>query len=686
MADIEGDIRKAKLLQQQGVADTYVLLTNMKVSQLMSVRIKDRLQLEANIESVLIFGSEWISQKILEDDRLRMLVPRIYGLGDLSQILDERAYKQARKLLLSLQDDLRRFVRTHAYERAVKALEEFGFVCLIGEPACGKTTIAHTLALAAADRWHCRALRLQTASEFSRHWNTDDPRQFVWVDDAFGATQYQSYLASGWMQAFPMVKAAIDGGMRVVFTSRDYIYERARKDLKKSVFPLLMESQVVIDVRDLTASEREDILYNHVKLGDQTEAFRRRIKPWLSEAAQEPLFIPETARRLGTRAFTSALGEEPSRRSVLRFVKERDQFIRDTLLNLGDDDTAALALLFTAGGELQSPLRFSKPQTDLLDRLGSSKKGVVTALKAMEGSFVKLEDAEDDRRWVFRHPTLRDAFSRYVRDDEEMLPIYLDAARDEDIFAEVTCGRVKDVVGAHVVVPRVLFPTMAGRLDRFLAVHSPWTPDRQAYSFLANRCSEQFLKYFFGTREHLLLKIIEFCSYLSSSSEIDVLVTLNRMGLLSAKIKDKVLEQIGDLAVETPDADWLDNTWAESIGTLLTDAERASVLERVEKELIPNLYDTISNWESDCPEEYAEDEEGYFAPLVEAFEAYSKAFHLCERPDLARRFDRAVEEVRERSSDKPSRPTLERRSLSEAAPSPSVATPDVRDRFDDVDC
>ena len=153
MADIEGDIRNAKLLQQQGIADVYILLTNMKVTQSMSARIKDRLHREANIESVLILGSEWISQKILEDDRLRMLVPRIYGLGDLSQILDERAYKQARKLLLSLQDDLRRFVRTHAYERAVKALEEFGFVCLIGEPACGKTTIAHTLALAAADRW-----------------------------------------------------------------------------------------------------------------------------------------------------------------------------------------------------------------------------------------------------------------------------------------------------------------------------------------------------------------------------------------------------------------------------------------------------------------------------------------------------------------------------------------------------
>src|SRR5687768_18016571 len=42
------------------------------------------------------FGSTWISEQIRESKRLRMLLPRVYGLGDLSQILDERAYLQAR--------------------------------------------------------------------------------------------------------------------------------------------------------------------------------------------------------------------------------------------------------------------------------------------------------------------------------------------------------------------------------------------------------------------------------------------------------------------------------------------------------------------------------------------------------------------------------------------------------------
>ena len=66
---------------------------------------------------------------------------------------------------------------------------------------------------------------------------------------------------------------------KIVMTSRDYIYNRARKDLKESAFPLLKESQVVIDVHDLSADEKRQILYNHLKLGKQPRSFRSEIKP-----------------------------------------------------------------------------------------------------------------------------------------------------------------------------------------------------------------------------------------------------------------------------------------------------------------------------------------------------------------------------------------------------------------------
>jgi hypothetical protein len=72
-------------------------------------------------------------------------------------------------------------------------------------------------------------------------------------------------------------------GYKIVMTSRDYIYRRARLDLKESAFPLLSESQVVIDVRHLTVDEKKQILYNHFKLGRLwwTPFFGQKKSPFL---------------------------------------------------------------------------------------------------------------------------------------------------------------------------------------------------------------------------------------------------------------------------------------------------------------------------------------------------------------------------------------------------------------------
>jgi hypothetical protein len=77
---------------------------------------------QAGVRHVLTLGSTWISDQIRENKRLRMMVPRVYGLGDLSQILDERAYDQAKALLASMREDLSKVVITSAYRRAAEAL------------------------------------------------------------------------------------------------------------------------------------------------------------------------------------------------------------------------------------------------------------------------------------------------------------------------------------------------------------------------------------------------------------------------------------------------------------------------------------------------------------------------------------------------------------------------------------
>lgn len=286
-SDITDELPKVHKLVTDRLCDVYVLMTNAGVSGKQEAQIKDQL-IAAGVKHVLIYGATWIDDQIKESARLRMLVPRVYGLGDLSQILDERAYAQARAVLESLREDLAKVVITDSYRKAVSALDEHSFVLLIGEPAAGKTTIASMLAMAAADKWKSSVLKLEDPAKVVERWNVDEPTQFFWIDDAFGVTQFESSLVHSWNHVLPQIRTMLRKGAKIVMTSRDYIYNRARQELKDGAFPLLNESQVVIDVHDLSDVEKQQILYNHLKLGKQSAAFRSDIEPYLEYVGIQP--------------------------------------------------------------------------------------------------------------------------------------------------------------------------------------------------------------------------------------------------------------------------------------------------------------------------------------------------------------------------------------------------------------
>jgi hypothetical protein len=198
-------------------------MTNARLTGSSEEKIRTRLR-EAGVEDPLVLAGQWVCDTIAANRELRLFVPRVYGLGDLSQILDERAYAQASALMAAARDQVATFVITEPYPRAAQALQKHGF----GEPAVGKSVIALMLALAAADNWNCVTIKARTASELVSHWNPHEPGQFFWVDDAFGAVRHEEQLTQDWTRSMPHIMTAISNGARVVLTSRDYVYQEAR--------------------------------------------------------------------------------------------------------------------------------------------------------------------------------------------------------------------------------------------------------------------------------------------------------------------------------------------------------------------------------------------------------------------------------------------------------------------------
>lgn len=630
LSDLKDELTKAARLAEKGLSDNYILFSNAKLTGLNEEKIRQAFENIPGIKHFSLYGRERISQIIQESPRLRMLVPRVYGLGDLSQILDERAYDQAQEILSSLGDDLGKFIITDAYRQSAKALVEHGFVLLLGEPMCGKSTIAAALSMGALDEWGCSTIKVRDADDFVQHSNPHE-KQLFWVDDAFGSTQLDWSSAVGWSRTFPHINAAIHRGAKVLFTSRDYIYRSAKRHLKESALPVMKESQVVIHVENLTKEEREQILYNHIRLGKQPKTYKAELKPFLSDVAFHEKFSPEIARRLGNPLFTKKL--IMSKTGLDNFVANPLELLCEIINTMDDGSRSALALVFMRGGSLPSPLQMSKDEERAVARLGGSYGDVLKGLESLKGGLLLNSLHEGSYSWRFKHPTVRDAFATIVASNQDLMDIYLTGAPQDKLFAEISCGYV-GVKGVSVVVPSNQYDVVITKLESLDV--TKWFNKSALCRFLSYRCDKEFLQRYIEKNPHFISGL-SVDGYIYANSDLDLLVRLHEYNLLQETERLRTIASIRELAVDIPDSGFL----RENIRSLMTDNELSNILLFVQETLLPKLDHQIENWRDN----YNGDDEPdvYFEELKSALDDYKQEFE--ENETSHQQINKAIEDI-----------------------------------------
>jgi hypothetical protein len=605
-SQLNSELEKVSFLARRGLAKDYVILTNHTISGQSDLAIRDAFQ-KVGAGRCRVFGRDWILQQINSSPALRMMVPRLYGLADLTSLLDARAYAQARLILSQMGDNLRKLVVTAAHKKSVAAISEYNFVLLLGSPAAGKSTIGASLALGAADIWKCSTIKSTSAEHLGQHIDPEE-RQFFWIDDAWGSTQYQRDWTEAWNQVFPLMQGAMKRGTRFLITSRDYIWNAACRDLKVQALPVLAKSQVVVNVHELTEDEKARILYNHLKLGDQPASFRQSIKPILPEIAKSDSFLPESARRLGNRIFTEHLQFGPA--GVRDFFKRPMEFLEQTISNLAPECCAVIALLFLNGGTVRSPVAL-----ELLDTpahsFGVASGLVREQLQALNGSFVLLAEDEEGPYWTYTHPTISDAFASFISKRPELVELYLVGAKSDTIVREVVCAGV-NVAGARLVIPNSLQGIL---LDRIKAL-----PSGELANFISYRGNKAFAEKLLDLRPDLTDRLEYFSCPLKEDSDVDFLVRLHELNLLSSERRAQFAAVVAEYALEQADDSFLDSA---AIASVLTDGEKEAILARVEDEVFGSIDKHIGRIQKDWDRDY--DPDDYFDPLRDALKIFAQA-------------------------------------------------------------
>ena len=623
------ELEKARRLAGKGLADDYIILTNHPVTGESELAIKEAF-VAVGVKTCRVFGADWITRQIRTSPRLRMMVPRLYGLGDLNDLLDGRAYAQAQLILSAMGNDLQRLVVTDAHRRSVRAISEHSLVLLLGSPAAGKSTIGASIAVGAADMWHSNTVRATSPEDVQRHLDPTG-NQFFWIDDAWGNTQYQRGRIEAWNQVLPLMNGALRRNTRFLITSRDYIWAAAKKELKLSGLPVLNKSQVVIDVHELSTAEKAQILYNHIKMGDQSTAFKTALKPHLPALSERRDFLPETARRLGSHFFT---GHMVPAEAVLRdfFAKPKD-FLKETIAGLSAECRAAIATIFLNGGTVRSPV--SDSDIDLgADAFGVKPAEVRESLDSLNGSLLLLAQDEAGSYWSYKHPTVSDAFASYVAENPELVELYLRGARPESIIYEVVCAGIK-IQGAPVVVPDSLLELLLNRL---------WQIDgSQLRTFMSYRANATFNAAVVQKRSDALKGLEHFFSPIKADPDATLLAALHRQGILSEKLRRNFFEKVQTAVVEEADSSIFDDT---ALRAVLTADELEKIRRDIREKVLPSPSKYVeslrSSWDSDNPpDDHFDELESSFKTLAEEV-CEDGVLELTPLTSLKRAIDHAI--------------------------------------------
>lgn len=550
--DLTAEIAHVEELVRLGQADTYIFMTSMSVDAPVAVEIRARLR-KLGVRKPHVLGKQYIVRSIRSSARLRAMVPQVYGLGDLTAIIDERLTEQSRALLDHWIPKLKNYVPTHAHRDAVNAIGEHGIVLLLGNPSSGKSAIGAIISTIAAENPDNTVLALTSPRDFEAGWNPNDPGRFFWIDDAFGSNVLRDDYVQDWTSAFQKLRAAIGHGNRFLLTSRRHIYEAARLRLGQRNLPEFVDRRAVVDVGVLSPEEKAQILYNHINYGGQSQSWKSSVKPHLDAVAGVDEFLPGIAERLGDPNFTKSLA--PREASLVRFMREPREHLIDTVNALEDVLRAALILVYVHQGAFNMDAS-DRPAVEAVAELtGLSAPRILGCFAELKGSFLKTSGIGTSTIWSFAHPTIADALTEILREKPFMMAALLRGATIDTILSGFTCEGATFIQDA-LSIPVSLNETLVTRLAQ--------TPNELAhnwslFSFLVWRANDQVFEKLVRSDPELLGRKTWGTDNIDDNPRMAAHARAHRARLLDGNLRERAAAALEDAAVTKFDLSFFDS-------------------------------------------------------------------------------------------------------------------------------
>ena len=203
--------------------------------------------------------------------------------GILEELFNDDIFVDCEALLSDVDELQKIFVRTSAFDKALKVLESNQSLCIIGDPGVGKSITSKMLVLHyAAQGYRVRYTTDVTDLKSLKKSLRDDAaaKEVILLDDCFGQAYFEmkSSQSSELVALIKYVK--LHPNKVLILNSRVTIFQEARERQQELVRCMdRKEFRVhVLDMNNLSEEERAKILYNHLAFSGIPDEYFQNIR------------------------------------------------------------------------------------------------------------------------------------------------------------------------------------------------------------------------------------------------------------------------------------------------------------------------------------------------------------------------------------------------------------------------
>ena len=223
----------------------------------------------------------------LEDEQNKDIVVKNYKLwlcasDVLSLVNNQNVFIDCAELMLDIEEQIKLFVQTQAYQDAIKKLRQDNIIIIIGAPGVGKSTVSKMLLLYYADKdYKVRYVTNNNISEIKRSLSlAPNKKEIVLLDDFLGQ-HYLSLKDSQPNELKTLISfVARSRKKKLILNTRITILNEATQTYLtfKEIMVRYEQSKYLLDLDKMSSLEKAKILYNHLYFNGLPQDYLSRVK------------------------------------------------------------------------------------------------------------------------------------------------------------------------------------------------------------------------------------------------------------------------------------------------------------------------------------------------------------------------------------------------------------------------